>query len=61
MFYGSEKHIKSLEEWIFNYVIDDKIDYAFRLSLILKKIDKKEYIKFKNFLEIFNKIMCEEA
>ena len=61
MKFGSEKHIKSLEEWIFKYAIDNKVEEAFRLSLILKKISKKEYVKFKNFIEIFCKIMCEEA
>ena len=61
MKFGSEKHIKSLEEWIFKYAIDNKVEEAFRLSMILKKINKKEFIKFKNFMEIFNKIMCEEA
>lgn len=58
MKFGSEVHIKALKRSIFEYLIDGEEDKAANLALILKRINKKEFKKFINFIEIFDELMC---
>ncbi len=58
MKFGSEVHIKALKRGIFEYLIDGEEDKAANLALILKRINKKEFKKFINFIEIFDELMC---